>query len=472
MSLPILTPAQMRQWEEATWASGQTEAEVIRRVGEAVAARALTLTKPGDSLLLLAGKGHNGDDVRATRAHLAERQVELIEVSDPQTARPALERALASWPALVLDGLFGTGLDRPLDDAWLGLIVRLNSANCRVLSVDLPSGLHGETGEPQPEAVRAELTLTVGAPKSGLLLPPAWPYTGRVEVLGGVGLTAEPPRGGDVQWTQREDFVGLPPRREASGHKGTYGHLAILAGSQGFAGAAVLAARGALRARPGLVTIFTTQEAYYAIASQCQAVMVKPWSADLKLPGDFTAVLAGPGLSGLGVPAEMAPFVRRAWRDAKLPMVVDATGLDWLVRDPVPWNTIRVVTPHPGEAGRMIKNTTEQIQSRRLHSLREVSRCHGNCLVALKGHQTLVGRNEGDVFVNSSGGPHLAQGGSGDLLAGYVAGLLAQPAWQEDALRTLRWAVWQHGAAADALEARQPNWTVEDLERDLGRILP
>jgi hydroxyethylthiazole kinase-like uncharacterized protein yjeF len=469
MSLPILSPSQTRQWEQATWATGQTESNVIQRVGKIVAARAVSLTRPGDRVLLLAGKGHNGDDVRAAQPHLTDRQVELIEIPEPRAAMAALHRALATPPALVVDGLFGIGLDRPLDDGWLALIVALNSAQCRILAVDVPSGLNADSGEPQPEAVRAEVTLTLGAPKLGLLQPPAWPYTGRVEVAPDIGLTPAP-AAGELRWTQREDFAGLPPRREAAGHKGTYGHLAIIAGSQGYAGAAVLAMRGALRARPGLVTIFTTQEAYYAIASQCQAAMVKIWSPELKLPGDFSAILAGPGLAGVGVSTELPPFVRRAWRDAKLPMVVDATGLEWLIRDPVPWNTIRIVTPHPGEAGRMVKHTAEQIQSRRLHSLREVSRGHGNCLVALKGHQTLVGRNEGEVFVNSSGGPHLAQGGSGDLLSGYLAGLLAQSAWQEDALRTLRYAVWQHGAAADALEARQPNWTVEDLASELGRI--
>jgi hydroxyethylthiazole kinase-like uncharacterized protein yjeF len=469
MSLPVLTPTQMRQWEQATWATGQTEANVIRRAGELVAAQALRLTRPGDRLLLLAGKGHNGDDVRAARPHLTGREVELLEVTEPKAALTALQTALAARPALVVDGLFGVGLDRPLDDAWLAFIVALNTARRRVLAVDLPSGLHAETGEPQPEAVRAEVTLALGAPKTGLLQPGAWPFTGRVELAHDIGLGAVP-TGGDLRWTLAEEFRDFPPRREAHGHKGTYGHLCIIAGSQGYAGAAVLAARGALRARPGLVTLFTTQEAYYAIASQCQAVMVKVWNPDLKLPGDFTAILAGPGLAGPGVTAELPPFIRRAWRDAKVPMVVDATGLEWLIRDPVPWNTIRVVTPHPGEAGRMIKNSTEQAQSRRLHTLREVSRGHGNCLVALKGHQTLIGRNEGEVFVNPSGGPYLAQGGSGDLLSGYLAGLLAQPAGQEDALRTLRYAVWQHGAAADALEARQPNWTVEELAQELGGV--
>lgn len=471
MSLPILSPAQMRQWEQATWATGQTAANVIRRVGEAVAAHALSLTRERDRVLLLCGRGHNGDDVRAAQPHLAGRQVDVVDVTDPRSALAPLKEALAARPALVVDGLFGLGLDRPLEDVWLLLIAAVNAAGCRVLAVDLPSGLHPETGEPNPEAIKADVTLTVGAPKLCLLQPPAWPYTGRVEVATDVGL-GPVPTGGELHWGLREDFAGLPGRREIAGHKGTFGHLCILAGSHGYAGAAVLAARGALRARPGLVTIFTTQEAYYAIASQCQSAMVKLWTPEMKLPGDYTAILAGPGLAGAGVPAEMPPFVRRVWRDAKVPMIVDATGLEWLVRDPVPWNTIRIVTPHPGEAGRMIKNTSEQIQSRRLHSLREVSRGHGNCLVALKGHQTLIGRHEGEVFVNPSGGPYLAQGGSGDLLAGYLAGLLTQPAWQEDALRTLRYAVWQHGAAADALEARLPNWTVEELAAELGRIRP
>ena len=134
-------------------------------------------------------------------------------------------------------------------------------------------------------------------------------------------------------------------------------------------------------------------------------------------------------------------------------------------------NTIRVVTPHPGEAARLLKTTPANIQENRPQAVREISKLFGNCWVVLKGHQTLIGRGTDALFVNSSGNPHLAQGGSGDLLAGFIAGLLAQPALAEDVGRTLRYAVWQHGATADALSARQRIWTVEDLAQELGNVI-
>jgi NAD(P)H-hydrate repair Nnr-like enzyme with NAD(P)H-hydrate dehydratase domain len=131
-------------------------------------------------------------------------------------------------------------------------------------------------------------------------------------------------------------------------------------------------------------------------------------------------------------------------------------------------NAIRVLTPHPGEAARLLNLTSQQVQANRPQALRDISLRFGNCWVVLKGHQTLVGRNEGGIFVNPSGNPHLAQGGSGDALAGYLAGLLAQRSLQADVGRLIRYAVWQHGAAADQLQAGRANWVVEDLIGELG----
>jgi len=156
------------------------------------------------------------------------------------------------------------------------------------------------------------------------------------------------------------------------------------------------------------------------------------------------------------------------WRDSFLPVVVDASALDWLPLEPVPRNALRVMTPHPGEAARLLRTTPQQVQANRLNALRNVSRRFGNAWVVLKGHQTLVGRSSGEAYVNSSGNPHLAQGGSGDVLAGYLAGLLAQPALRADPLLTIRYAVWQHGAAADRLQTTRANWAVEDLVEAVG----
>jgi NAD(P)H-hydrate epimerase len=467
MPLPVLSIAQMREWEQATWASGQNEKEVIRRVGFCVAGYALRLTRPGDLILILAGKGNNGQDATSARGHLTGQRVEVLEVHDAATDLAKLEELLAQKPALVIDGLFGIGLNRPLSPEWTRFIQRVNEAHLHVLAVDVPSGLNADNGEPQGAAIQASVTLTVGAPKTGLLQQNASPFVGRLEVAADVGLGTCPP-GGEVKWTSPKDFADFPPPRPAATHKGSYGHLAILSGSLGYHGAAVLAARGAQRAQPGLITLYTLESVYHSIAPQLQAVMVSPWHGDVKLPGTYSALLIGPGLAAQEATEQMKMVTRHLWRDATLPVIVDASALDWLLLDTGPKNALRVITPHPGEAARLISVTSKQVQSNRFASLRNVSRRFGNTWVVLKGHQTLIGRSTGEIFVNPSGNPHLAQGGSGDVLSGYLAGLLTQPGLRADPLKTIRYAVWQHGATADLLQATRRNWVVEDLVESLG----
>ena len=457
----------MRQWESATWASGQTEAEVIRRVGWCVAQRALQLTRPNDLILLLAGKGHNGDDVRAAQEHLTDRRVELLNVKLPAACLPQLEAELGKHPALIIDGLLGIGLDRPLDENWHAFITRLNGAQPTILAVDVPSGLQADTGKALDIAVQATVTLTIGAPKTGLIHPEAARFVGQLEVAPEVGLIPCP-NATEMNWTLPDDYRSFPPARPIASHKGDFGHLGIVAGSVGFHGAAVLAAHGAQRAQPGLLTVLTHELTYYPVAAQLQSAMVNAWTPTTLFPGDFSALLLGPGLAAPDLPEALRTSIRKLWRDLLLPVIVDASALDWLPLEPVPRNTIRVVTPHPGEAARMLKTTPAQIQANRPNAVREISKRYGNCWVVLKGHQTLIGRSTEPIRVNSSGNPHLARGGSGDLLAGFIAGLLAQPALKADVGRTLGYAVWQHGAAADALSARRRNWAVEDMADELG----
>jgi hydroxyethylthiazole kinase-like uncharacterized protein yjeF len=216
--------------------------------------------------------------------------------------------------------------------------------------------------------------------------------------------------------------------------------------------------------------LHTLEAVYHAVAPQLQAVMVNVWAPTGKLPGPHDMVLLGPGLAAVDMPDAMNILTRHLWRDSLLPVAVDASGLDWLPLDPVPRNAVRVMTPHPGEAARLLRSTPQQVQANRLNALRNVSRRFGNSWVVLKGHQTLVGRSTGTVYVNPSGNAHLAQGGSGDVLAGYLAGLLAQPELRADPLLTIRYAVWQHGAAADYLAATRANWVVEDLVGAIGGV--
>lgn len=462
MPIPVVSVMQMREWENATWAVGQTEAEVIRRVGKRVADYVLQITKPGDAILILAGKGNNGNDARAAVENLSDRRVEVLSVHSPDVELPTLQDLLRRNFALIIDGLFGIGLNRPLDEHWQKFIATVNESKIPILAVDIPSGLMAETGETFGTAIEAKITLTVGAPKKGMLADIAWPFVGRLEVLDDVGLVPCPCQS-ELNWTMPDDFRNFPPQRLVAGHKGSFGHLAIVAGSFGFHGAAVLAARGAQRAQPGLITVFPQENVYHVVASQLQSPMVNVWKPDLKIFDKATAILIGPGLAAPDVPDEVRNILRRLWRDTEKPMIVDASAMDWLMMQSVPKNAIRVITPHPGEAARMLNSTPRKIQANRPQALRELSRRYGNCRVVLKGHQTLIGRNEGEIFVNSSGNPYLAQGGSGDVLSGFIAGFLAQPQLQSDADKIIRYAIWRHGNAADELLARKKNWGVEDL---------
>jgi hydroxyethylthiazole kinase-like uncharacterized protein yjeF len=467
MPIPVITIAQMRDWEKATWASGQTEAEVIRRVGKCVAQQALRLTGPDDVIVILAGKGHNGEDARCAQDHLTQRRVNLIDVKDPAADCSKLDAVLSLNPDLVIDGLFGIGINRPLSAEWIRFMERVNASGAKIVAVDVPSGLNGDTGEPQGVAIRAAVTLTVGAPKVGMLRESAWPFVGRLEVATEAGLIACPLKS-ELNWSLTEDFCGFPPARAVATHKGTYGHVGIIAGSVGYHGASVLAARGAQRAQPGLITVHTQEGVYHPVASQLQAVMVSPWKRKADL-SHYSAILIGPGLAAADLPDEIKKLTGELWLNSEVPIIVDASALAWLPPGRVGEKALRLITPHPGEAARLLETTSKEVQADRVKSLRRLSERYGNTWVVLKGHQTLVGRSSEDAFVNSSGNPHLAQGGSGDLLSGYLVGLLAQPALQEDPLKTIRYAVWQHGAAADRLQNSNRNWVIEELVEELGR---
>lgn len=469
MPIPILTVSQMREWEKATWSAGRSEADVISRVGHIVAQRVKQMTRAADLIVVLAGKGHNGDDARQASRNFSDREVYLINVAEPEASLKEFLSQLQLDPALILDGLFGVGLNRALDKDWIQLVEKVNASRIPILAIDVPSGLNADTGEVQGTAIRAAVTLTLGAPKRGLLAASAWPHVGRLELAADIGLV---PRtlSSDLQWTAREDFPDFPPARAVAGHKGTFGHSAIFAGSLGYHGAAVLAARAALRAHPGLVTVFCGEDVYVPIASQLQAAMVHPWRPGRVLPDSTTAVLFGPGLAAPDLLREIKDYLAHVWKELPLPVVVDASGLEWIPQGSVACKALRVITPHPGEAARLLKSSATSVQNNRMQALRELSQLYGDCWVILKGYQTLVGRSIGEIYVNSSGNPLLAQGGSGDILAGFLSGLIAQPELQSDPLTTLRYAVWQHGAAADYLSAKQRNWTVENMIGTLGNV--
>ncbi|MBI3871181.1 MAG: NAD(P)H-hydrate dehydratase [Verrucomicrobia bacterium] len=462
MSIPVLNVGQMREWEESTWKAGRSKTEVIRRVGHLVAERAHKMLKRGESVVAFHGSGNNGQDALQACRLFIEHEVHRIEAIHPAQALKEFESALALKPSLILDGIFGTGLNRALNEGFQKLIHAINQSGVPILAVDLPSGLNGDTGEPWGAAVKAQVTLTLGAPKRGLLSTQAWPYVGRLEVAPHIGLI-DCPHSSDMMWGQASDFRWFPPVRPVDGHKGTFGRLGIIAGSLGYHGAAILAARGAQRAQTGLITLHAAPEVFQPIAAQLQSVMVRPSVAQGPDPSDYTCLLVGPGMAGEGVAQAARGWLEKLWLQAPIPMVADASALDLLPPSTAPAPGLRAITPHPGEAARMLGVKPHAIQDSRAESLRSLSKKFGDCWVVLKGCQTLIGRSDGPVFINPSGNPGLAQGGSGDLLAGWLAGLLAQPLLQSDPHKTLRYGVWRHGFLADELERERPHWTIEDL---------
>jgi len=219
-----------------------------------------------------------------------------------------------------------------------------------------------------------------------------------------------------------------------------------------------------------LVSVACAEPVYIPVAAQLQAAMVHPIGQSFP-PADLaTAWLIGPGLAAFDLAPTLRAFAVNLWQQCPQPVVADASALDWLSESSEPSAALRVITPHPGEAARLLRITTAAVQADRVRALRQLSERYGRAWVVLKGHQTLIGRAEGPIFVNCSGNPGLAQGGSGDILAGYLTGLLAQPALQADPSTTLRFGVWQHGAAADDLADRTPAWIIEELVESLGSV--
>lgn len=466
MPIPVVTVEEMRSWERHSWEVGAREEDVIRQVGHRVANKIRDETHPGDLVLVTAGRGNNGADALASIPHLPpDFRIEILRITSPESQQSEVARALDSRPDLIVDGLFGIGLNRDLDLDWRAIIEQLNDSRIPILAIDVPSGLDADTGLPRGAAIRATTTLTVGAPKVGLLRPEAVPFVGRLEVANPVGLVGIPTGSGDLQWSMAEDFPG-DPRRPVDSHKGTFGHAVLLAGSVGYSGAAVLSARAAARARPGLVSVLCHEEVWNTVASQLVTPMVHPFSKAHRLLETANAMLIGPGLASDSVRDALRQEVERIWDGFPGPLVVDATALDWIPRRAARQG-IRILTPHPGEAARLLGCSISEIQADRIRSLRSISQRYG-ALVILKGHQTLVGGATGPTFVNPTGNPGLAQGGTGDVLAGYLVGLLAQKFHADNPLQTCRRSVWDHGTAADRLERTRQNWTAEDLADELG----
>lgn len=397
--------------------------------------------------------GYTGDAL--TNLRICERlALPMYDVRDVDTLDHALARA--SQTDVIVDAIFGTGLNRPAVDLYADAIRGVMSLRLPVVAVDLPSGLSGSAAVVWDPAVRADLTVTFAFPKIPHIFEPASSYCGDV-VVADISIPHAAVESERVMLSviSPEDVLPLVRPRDASTHKGTYGHVAVLSGSAGKSGAAILAARGAIRAGAGLVTVFTDADTARlvdaaSVESMTIATDFSPHSVASILGslGKFSAAMIGPGL-----PDEQASYavIRELVTAIALPLVVDATAINAFAgaaESINPSRRPRVLTPHPGELSRLIGAPTTEINQNRIEVAKETARRTAS-VVVLKGHQTVVANPGGEVAVNPTGNAGMATGGMGDVLAGLITALLAAG---HDAFDAARAGVYLHGLAGDILE--------------------
>jgi hydroxyethylthiazole kinase-like uncharacterized protein yjeF len=459
---PICEVDAIRALERAAGAAG-----LMERAGAAAAGQVrLLVPRTADPVAIFAGPGNNGGDAFVVARLLREWGYPVSVVFDSDPARlpadalDAYERWLAaggstvvappalSECALVVDGLFGIGLARPLEGNYAEWIASINRAGVAVLALDIPSGLDANSGLAHGPVVQATHTATFIALKPGLLTADGVDYAGKVTVHD-LGIDA---RAGGVECGSYVDWPTarrwLQPRRRNT-HKGSFGTLAIIGGSAGMTGAPLLAGRAALYAGAGKVIIGLAGDSTLAVDTAQPELMLR--NADDLLRGDFTAIVVGPGL---GQSRHAADTLARAI-SRPLPLVLDADALNLLALEPALAQRVKsrtqptLLTPHPAEAARLLQTGTGVVQGDRLAAAKLIAeRLHA--AVALKGAGTVCAFPGGHWSINGSGNPGLASGGTGDVLAGILGALVAQGMEME---RALQLAVCVHGAAADALVA-------------------
>jgi NAD(P)H-hydrate epimerase len=363
------------------------------------------------------------------------------------------------------------------------VIADINAADIPVVAIDLPSGLSADTPQLIGDCVQASMTVTLAAPKLPLVLPPAETHAGDV-VIADIGIPYEVIEGLDgprVELLTPEQLRLIIEPRAADSHKGDYGRVTVVAGSRGKTGAALLSAMGALKSGAGLVTVATPRCCLPIVASMAPEFMTEPLNegADGLLAADAVdQVLAlhhdvlacGPGL---GRSPAVAEFVRGILDRASVPVVLDADAITVLADDPgrLMGREERevIITPHPGEMARLIGVSVEEVQANRIQVAADFASTH-RIYVVLKGHRTLIATPEGHVFINPTGNPGMATGGTGDILTGMIAAWLAQLL---DAEAACRLAVFLHGAAGDLAEGveGQVGMTAMDLIAQLPQAL-
>ncbi len=475
--MKVLTAAQMRDVDRRTTELGIPGLVLMENAGHRVVELMAEEFHPLAShrIVVLCGKGNNGGDGMVvarqlfTRYRPAALHVVLFATpgdlkGDAATNYRMLQAcgcpvapeipAEARLATIVVDALLGTGIHGPASGVMLDAIREINRGFplARVVAVDIPSGMPSDSGLPAGEQARAGFTVTFTAPKPAHVLAPNCDAVGKLRVVP-IGSPAELYDSRDdfnLSLIQPVDFAPLLAPRPRSGHKGTFGHVLVVAGSRGKTGAAAMCGMAALRAGAGLVTVASEESAIPVIAAHAAELMTEPlpaaglWSGVAAAAEHKTVVAIGPGL---GSHPDTVAMVRRAFAEFQQPMVVDADALNALAGSD--WSgagSLRVLTPHPGEMARLCNATTAEIGSDRLSSARHLA-AHRRVTVVLKGERSLIAFPDGRVWINPTGSPAMGTGGAGDILTGLISGLLAQFPNQQD--QAVAAAVYLHGLAGE-----------------------
>jgi hydroxyethylthiazole kinase-like uncharacterized protein yjeF len=461
---PILTPAEAAALDRESQARGISVDTLMENAGRAVAvaAEALAGGRYGRRAVVVAGKGNNGGDGLVAARYLARTgaavAVVLLEPAEalrepastnlerlrvrcpgvrirPFTA-PTLERELARAD-VVVDAIFGTGFRGVPENHAAEAIQAIGDASAPVVAVDIPSGVNGESGAIEGTAVRADVTVTFGAAKPGVVLLPGATNAGVVEVVD-IGFPADLVTG-DVWLLEPDDVSDALPAREAETHKRAAGVVVVIGGSRRMTGAVCLSAEAAYRAGAGLVTLAVPEGILPVVQTRLRETtfLPLPETADGTIAASMApleqgleaadAVALGPGMT---TNEETAAYIRTLVRSCPAPLVLDADGLNAFVGH-VPELADRrsaaVLTPHAGEFARLAGITAREVGADRIGHARKLA-AEASAVVLLKGSRTVVAAPDGRVLVNPTGGPYLATGGTGDVLTGMIAALIARGA--------------------------------------------
>ncbi|MGB7758386.1 MAG: NAD(P)H-hydrate dehydratase [Bryobacteraceae bacterium] len=473
--MKVLTAAEMREVDRRTIEMGIPGIVLMENAGlrvvEFLAERFAPLE--AQSVLVLCGKGNNGGDglVIARQIHTRFPRCFLTVAlcADPGDLQgDALQNLTmlnacggriyngipphAYGATLVVDALLGTGIDGPAKGAIEKAIGEINQAfwPAKVVAVDIPSGMSSDSGESAGEVARADYTVTFVAPKLGQVLPPNCDATGEL-IVRPIGTPAELLETVKIELIEPAMFDGLLGRRPPDGHKGTFGHALVVAGSRGKSGAAALCGLGALHAGAGLVTVASAESAVPLIAVHAPELMTEPLAETPHGSIGLNAALAGAAEGktviamgpGLGRQPEISILVTSLMESIEQPLVLDADALVDIGKVPRT-GRVRVLTPHPGEMARLTGKTVAEVQADRVGIARTFAEAHSVTLV-LKGQRTVIAFPDGRVWINPTGTPAMGTGGTGDVLTGMIAGFLAQYPQQPD--EAVAAAVYLHGLA-------------------------